>query len=72
MSKFAVGVASLYENELVIEIVDAIDWKTALCMHSMMVKDDLKVEDLMGVDLEAVKSSMYDSEMLVDVVPIDL
>ena len=39
MSKFAVGYVNLYDENLIIEIIDAENWREAFYKHSQ-IKDD--------------------------------
>lgn len=72
MKKFAVGVIDFFDNNLVIEIIEATNWKDALLHHSYFLKsEDWKVleEDYsyFGDTLKDAKISAFNADMMIDV-----
>lgn len=70
MRKFAVGYISFFDNELIIEIVCASDWKEAIFNHSKM-KNIKWGEYFYEADLEEFKRRCFDLDMMIDVVFIN-
>jgi len=66
MKRWAVGYIN--DDDLVIEIVEAADWRAALCAHSKLAHMAKIV--LRCVNLEAVKEEAFDRYSMVDVVEI--
>lgn len=64
---FAVGVINFFDNELIIEIVEAEDWKSALSLHSEVDSSDLVLE---ASSLEEAKSLAFDADSAIDVVEV--
>jgi len=70
MKKFAVGYISFFENVLIVEIVEADDFKAAILLHSHLRSSDddfRKWYDQMPDDLEEIKSQMSEGEVGIDV-----
>lgn len=68
MKKFAVGHIDWFDNNLIIEIIEAEDWKSALMKHSK-IASDWEV-DYFGETLEEAKSNAFDSDMMIDVIEL--
>ena len=68
MKRWAVGYINFYDNDLVIEIVEAADWRAALCAHSKLA--DMAEIVLNCADLEAAKVEAFDQDSMIDVVEI--
>lgn len=60
MNKFAVGFLNFYDNELVIEIIEASDWREAAMKHSKSIWNCLEEPD--SVDFSADKEDEEDTE----------
>ena len=78
MKKFAVAYASLFENNLVIEVVDAENEKQAILNHSKVKSDDPVVQQEtvdwingMSDDMEDIKEEFFNGEILVDVLELE-
>lgn len=74
--KYAVGVMNFFDNELVVEIVEALSVKEALCKHSFIFKNsDEKTLDNwingMPDSLDKIKEDFMNADWLVDVVEIN-
>lgn len=68
MKKFAVGHIDWFDNNLIIEIVEAEDWRSALLKHSKI--DSSWASDYFGKTLEDAKANAFDSDMMIDVIEI--
>ena len=71
MSKFAVGYVNLYDENLIIEIIDAENWREAFYKHSQIKEESKDWGDYFNdcTFLEA-KRRAYKLEMMIDVVEI--
>lgn len=69
MSKFAVGYINFFDNELIIEIIEAEDWLEALHEHSQMIH--IPWEDYFSdCTISGAKAKAFDADMMFDVVEI--
>lgn len=66
MKRWAVGWYNLYDGNLAIEIVQAIDWKAAICQHPQ-AKD---YEVHLMATLEEAKQAAFNCDAGLDVVEI--
>lgn len=68
--KFAVGVISFFDNELIIQIIESSTWQDALLKHSRIDSElwNYLLDD--GESLEDVKRQAFNSNMMIDVVEI--
>lgn len=71
MSKFAVGCINFFDENLIIEIIDAENWREAFYKHSQIKEESKKWGDYFNdcTFLEA-KRIAYKLEMMIDVVEI--
>lgn len=71
MKKFAVAYISFFENDVIIDFVEAEDWKSAIFKHKKFteVEDPNMQEwiDNMPNDLEELKTEFFNGEIGVDV-----
>ena len=72
MTKYAVGYANLYDNDLVVEIVEANSIKDAILQHSMITRDnsDNSFSDA-PENIEDLKQYFFDMDTLVGAVCIN-
>lgn len=70
MKKFAVGYIDFYDNELIIEIIEAEDWYTALRSHTKLKSLNEDECYLPSDSLEAAKDIAFNSDFMIDVVEI--
>ena len=68
--KFSVGYVNFFDNELIIEVVEASNVKDALLKHSKLSDPDTaEWVATMPDDLEAIKAAFFEGEILIEVVP---
>ena len=67
-----VGFVSFSDKDMLVEIVEANDWKSALLKHSKIGTDeaDLLSKLPSDLDLELVKQAFFDCDSMIDVVEI--
>lgn len=65
MKKFAVGYINFFDNELKINIVEAENWKDALCKGSPMGPDWIESDTM-----AEAKEKAFDMDSMFDVVEI--
>lgn len=70
MKKFAVGYIDFFDNNLIIEIVEAEDWYNALKEHSKIKKFSEDECYLPSDSLEVAKNVAFNMDMMIDVVEI--
>lgn len=70
MKKFAVGYIDFYDNELIIEIIEAKDWYAALRSHTKLKSLNEDECYLSSDSLEAAKNIAFNSDFMIDVVEI--
>ena len=75
MKKFAVGLADFYNNDMVLEVVEAETFREAIKMHPGFNKPDSAVKyeiwfDDMPETIGDIKQFFFDGDMLVGVVEI--
>ena len=63
MKKFAVGYINFFDNDLIIEIIEAFNWIDALRQHSKLSKDFWLSES----SLEEAKIDAFNGDMMIDV-----
>ena len=71
--KFAVAYANLFDNELKVEILEGSEWRDALLRHSALDslrKDHQGYLDAIPKDLGPAKDYFFDSDCLIDVIPV--
>ena len=68
MKKFAVGYINFFDNELIIEIIKAEDWFSALSNHSKF-KDNKMY--LPNTSLEDAKVEAFNCDSMIDVIEIN-
>lgn len=69
--RFAVGYISFFSNKLIIEVIEADDWKSALLKHSTIVIDKQEKKFLeTAKNLEEVKEFAFNGDSMVAVVEI--
>ena len=68
MKKFAVGFLSFFENDLIVEVVEADNWRDAIFKHTSLISDDMEewIAD-MPEGLEEIKEAMFNGEIAIDV-----
>ena len=69
MSKFVVGYINFFDNDLIIEIIEAEDWLKALHKHSQMIHtpwEDYFADCTIG----RAKEKAFDADMMFDVIEI--
>jgi len=69
MSKFAVGHIDYFNNNLIIEIIKAENWKDALFKHSKLISENWD-QSWFGETLEEAKNKAFDCDMMIDVIEI--
>lgn len=69
MKEFAVGYINWFDNDLIIEIIRAENWKKALFKHSRLQSDDWNQDDF-GDTLEDAKSYAFNCDMMIEVTEI--
>lgn len=67
MKRYAVAVASLFENDNIVEIIEAVSWQTALHGHSAFKGFPDTSNDWIARDLEYTKQYFFNSDLLIDV-----
>lgn len=67
--KFAVAHVDFYDNDLIIEIIYAEDWKEALFKHSKLKSDDWDLPPF-GDTLEEAKKYSFNCDMMIDVIEL--
>lgn len=70
MKKFAVGYIDFYDNELIIEIIEAEDWYAALSSHTKLKSMNEDECYLPSDSLETAKDIAFNSDFMIDVVEI--
>ena len=67
MKKFAVGYANFFDNDLVIEIIEADNIKSAIAKHSGLTSDDDLIEwcATMPDTLKEIQQYFFDGDTLV-------
>ena len=72
MKKFAVGVINFFNNDLVIEIIEADGWKDALGKHRAFIPYSIEEMNEMFPDdsQEKAKNEAFNMDMMIDVVEI--
>lgn len=66
MKKFAVAYIDFFDNNLVIEIVEAKDWYGAIYQHSLMPKEFVLSKE----SLQQAKNDAINGDCLIDVVEL--
>lgn len=67
MKKFVVGCINFFDNDLIMEVIEAIDWKDALNQHSSLKGN----EDIIWPDsLKSAKIEAFNMDMMIDVIEI--
>lgn len=69
MSKFAVGYINFFDNDLIIEIIEAEDWLEALHKHSKIEQDPWG-DYFSNYTIDEAKTEAFNSDMMFDVVEI--
>ena len=69
MNKFAVGYMNFFDNDLIIEIIEAENWKIALFKHSKLQNDDWELADF-GKTLDEAKNYAFNCDMVIDVIKL--
>jgi predicted HAD superfamily hydrolase len=67
--KFAVGYINFFDNDLIIEVIEANNWKLALSKHSHLINSGIDL--FFGDTLENVKVQAFNCDMMIDVVLLD-
>ncbi len=69
MEKFAVGYLNFFENELIVEVVEAEDWFDAIKKHSKLKTEyeDEYLEEMCSEGMEMAKNAAFDGEWTFDV-----
>ena len=67
--KFIVGFINFFENKLVVELVEAENWKDALARHSELLDENGNPDDNSWLpdDIEEAKQEGYNADFLFDV-----
>ena len=68
MKKFAVGYIDFFDNELIIEIIEAEDWFSALSNHSKFKEDEIY---LPNTSLKDAKNEAFNCDSMIDVIEIN-
>ena len=69
MSKFAVAHIDFFDNDLIIEIVEANDWFDAIWHHSKMQLEDNEPW-LPNTSLEDAKNKAFNCDRMIDVIEL--
>ena len=73
MKKFAVGYLSFFENDLVVEIVEAENWGKALVNHSKLKsEDDTYLEEICVDGMKVAQGHAFDGDWIFDVKEINV
>ena len=70
MKEFAVGYLNYFDNELIIEVICAENWHSALMSHSKLksaLDDEFSLTD---TSLEDAKMQAFNCDMAIDVIEI--
>ena len=68
MKKFAVGVIDFFNNDLIIEIIEAEGWKDALGKHSAFLSNTKEeMDELFSDDLGEAKQDAFNMDSMIDV-----
>ena len=70
MNKFAVGYINFFDNNLIVEIVEADNWFDAIWQHSKMLLGDDEPW-LPSMSLEDTKIEAFNADMMIDVIKLD-
>ena len=63
--RYAVGFATLFDNELKVEIIVADSWAQAVAKHSMVTEFEIEY-----TDLESVKQQFWNCDAMIDCVEV--
>ena len=69
MAIFMVGYADFFNNDLIVECIEAENWKSALARHSKMMDEEGNPDDNSWLpdDMKEAKMSAFDADFLFDV-----
>lgn len=70
MNKFAVGYINFFDNDLIIEIIEANNWFDAIWHHSKMILTKDEKPWLPNTSLEKLKGEAFNCDMMIDVIEI--
>ena len=71
MKKFIVGYINFFDNNLIIEIVEAEDWHDAIFQHSKIKNGIDDRSYISNETLEDAKEDAFDMDMMIDVIELN-
>jgi hypothetical protein len=68
MKRFAVGYMNFFDNDLIVDVVEAVDWFEAIKKHRSLLQEANEwFSEIESLKLEDVKDKFFNNEELIDV-----